>query len=71
MQEFIIKPESFIISSSADNGRGLILRAMTKMPMLYTAENHVVLFTYKQINGRVTHNEMLSKVEMRNSSFLQ
>ena len=35
-----------------------------------TAEKHVVLFTYKTINDRVTHNEILSKVEMRNSSFL-
>ena len=29
-QDPIIKPESF--SSRADNGRGLILRAMTKIP---------------------------------------
>ena len=36
---------------------------------IYTAEKHVVLFTYKMINDRVTHNEILSKVEMRNSSF--
>ena len=35
-----------------------------------TAEKHVVLFTYKLINDRVTHNEVLSKVEMRNWSFL-
>ena len=36
----------------------------------FIAEKHVVLFTYKTINDRVTHNEILSKVEMRNSSFL-
>ena len=36
----------------------------------YTAEKHVVLFTYKSVHDRVTHHEILSKVEMRNLSFL-
>ena len=35
-----------------------------------TAEKHVVLYTNKSINDRVTHNEILFNVEMRNLSFL-
>ena len=35
-----------------------------------TAEKHVVLYTNKLINDRVTHNETLFNVEMRNLSFL-
>ena len=30
----------------------------------------MVLYTYKPINDRVTHNEILYKVEVRFSSFL-
>ena len=29
----------------------------------------MVLFTYKLINDRVTHNEVVSKVELRNWEF--
>ena len=37
---------------------------------VYTTENHVVLYTYKPINDRVTHNEILYEIEVRFSSFL-
>ena len=36
----------------------------------HTTENHVVLYTYKPITDRVTHNGILYEVEVRFSSFL-
>ena len=44
-RDSIIKPESF--SSRADNGRGLIRRAMTKMPMLQSVY-HIFLILYSK-----------------------
>ena len=37
---------------------------------IITAEKHVVLYTNKSINDRVTHNEILFNVEVINLSFL-
>ena len=37
--------------------------------VLITAEKHVVLYTNKSINERVTHNEILFNVGMRNFGF--
>ena len=48
----------------------LCLLLWTSLPRMSTAEKHVVLYTNKSINDRVTHNEILFNVEMRNFSFL-
>ena len=48
-----------------------LIEMFNTYPMLYiTAEKHEVLYTNKSINDRVTHNEILFNVEMRNLSFL-
>ena len=43
---------------------------LSRFVLFNTTEKHVVLYTNKSINDRVTHNEILFNVEMRNLSFL-
>ena len=56
-----------IVSSYANI---FIEKYLNQSVSLNTAEKHVVLYTNKSINDRVTHNEILFHVEMRNLSFL-